>query len=717
MRIGCSRHRFQLWWPAAAVLFVLSLPAAAAAHAVLEASTPRHGAVLSAAPERLELTFNEAVDPVLSTVVLIHDANRTQLKSPSGVGNKLTYALPSVQSGLYTIDWRVISTVDGHLTRGAFSFGVGNVRVPTAAGSSEGAAWPDVVARWTGLIGLFLLLGGMITYRWLPVPDAAEPELRSRMYRMAVVATVAIAVSGIYRVASDAAAMAGGTSLLSVAGEPLLRVLSISHTGHDLIFRLVAAVFVTALLKPGKPVQYDGFAAILGLLLIGPVLTSHGLTEGFVGVGLSLLHILSASIWVGGLAYFGAVYLPVVHQTAPEAVRPAAMRFSRLAFVTVVVLIATGFAQGYLYVGSPAALIGPAYGRTLLIKLVIVTPLLATAAINRWRILPRLARLTGLWRSLLVLVRVETALALTVALLAAAVAISQPAKYAQSATITPEESRLTLGGVAGDMSVMMTLTPARQGANRIEVAATGADGRPVSGAVRYLIRTMSLSRDLAPMALRLDAGPDAKANGDGPFIGSSGWWSLELTVRRQGKEDVSLTLPLLIDPQPPSANAPEAVALLTKAERQFERVRTWQELEYFSPGTGAPNTTSYVFVLPDRLRYRTNTGSEGRVIGVQSYFREPGGQWTRTTRAKPPKIGFRFPLATDIASAAMGSRLQEDDRNYQIITYDDPGGKLHFAVWIDVETSLPKRVFMVGEAHYMTSTMTAYNTPAKIAPP
>ena len=65
----------------------------------------------------------------------------------------------------------------------------------------------------------------------------------------------------------------------------------------------------------------------------------------------------------------------------------------------------------------------------------------------------------------------------------------------------------------------------------------------------------------------------------------------------------------------------------------------------------------------------------------------------------------------------MGARLQEDDRTYQIVTYDDPGGKLHFAVWIDTATSLPKRVFMVGEAHYMASTMAAYNTPAKISPP
>ncbi len=714
MRLALLRRL--LWPSAAAALFIVWFAPAAAAHGVLEGSTPAHGRVLSTAPERLELNFNEPIDPVLSTVVLVQGDKRITLKTPSGVSSKLTYGLPSLPSGLYTVDWRVLSTVDGHLTRGAFSFGVGDVRVPTGAAGAEGAAWPDVVARWAGLIGLFLLLGGIVTHRWLPVPDAAEATLRGRMYRLAVVATAAIAASGFYRVASDAAAIAGGTSLASIAREPLLRVLSASHTGHDLIFRLVAAVFVTALLKPGKPIQYDGFVAILGLLLIGPVLTSHGLTVGFTGVALSLLHILAASIWVGGLAYFGAVYLPAVHATAPAEVRPAAVRFSRLAFVTVAVLIVTGVAQGYLYVGSSAALLGPAYGRTLLVKLIIITPLLATAAINRWRIVPRLARLTGLWRSLLVLVRVETGLGLTVALLAAAVAISQPAKYAQSAPIA-EESRLTLGGVTGDLAVTMTLSPARQGANKIEIAATGADGRPISGEVRYLLRVASLSRDLPAMSLRLDAGPDGKAGGPGPFIGAPGWWSIELTVRRPGKEDASLTAPLLLDPQPPSANAPAAVALLARAEKRFEGVRTWQELEYFSPGTGATNTTQYVFAPPDRLTFRTNVGSEGRVIGVQSYFREPGGQWTRTTREKPPKIGFRFPLATEIASATLGARLQEDDRSFQIVTYDDPGGKLHFAVWIDLQTSLPRRVFMVGEAHHMVSTMTGYNATVKITPP
>ncbi|MGH2375582.1 MAG: copper resistance protein CopC, partial [bacterium] len=74
IRIPPLRHHPWVRPAAAAALFILWFAPAAAAHAVLEASVPAHGAVPSAAPERLQLSFNEEVDPVLSTVVLVQDA-------------------------------------------------------------------------------------------------------------------------------------------------------------------------------------------------------------------------------------------------------------------------------------------------------------------------------------------------------------------------------------------------------------------------------------------------------------------------------------------------------------------------------------------------------------------------------------------------------------------------------------------------------------------
>ncbi len=414
----------------AAAVLVFIFPPAAAAHGVLQSSAPAAGTVLPSAPDRLELQYNESVDPQLSTVILVWKGGRTPLALRATDGPRLSYILPPLEPGLYVVDWRVISAADGHLTRGAFTFGVGVSTLPVAAAGTIGPTWLEVAARWVGLIGVFVLVGGAVMMLVLPAPEAAVPGLRGRLRRLAVAATAALAVSGLVRAFNDAAAIAGGIFPLGAFGSSLFRVVAASHSGHDLIFRITGAVFVAQLLRPALPLEREGIGAVLGVMLIGPTLTMHGLAVGLVGVLMGMAHLVAASVWIGGLAFFGSVYLPLVRTVAPEAVRPAAVRFSRVAVIAVAVLVLTGFVQGRLYVGSPAALTDSPYGRTLLAKLVVAAALLVVAAVNRWGVLPRLATAAEGRHLLLTLVRLETALGLVVALLAATIAISPPAKIA-----------------------------------------------------------------------------------------------------------------------------------------------------------------------------------------------------------------------------------------------------------------------------------------------
>jgi uncharacterized membrane protein len=469
------------------------------------------------------------------------------------------------------------------------------------------------------------------------------------------------------------------------------------------------------MLRPRLPLERQGLLALIAVLMIGPVLTSHGPTAGWHGIIVSALHVLAASTWIGGLAYFGIAYLPVVQHVAPEAVRGAAARFSRLGLIAVMALIATGIVQGAVYLGAPAALLGSGYGRTLLVKLIILAPLLALAAVNRWGIVPRLAGLAGLWRSLTLVVRLEAALALTVALIAAAVGITPPARSAQTPAEPPP--RLVLGGTTGDVTLTVAISPAGLGANTIALAASGPGGAALTGDVRYIINARALAQDVPPVVVRVDGRLDTSVTSDGPFIATPGWWSLEVVVRRRGVEDVVLTLPLLVDPRPPGDSDAAAVDLLRAAEAAVAAVRTWQEVEHFSTGDGVAVTRHYLFAVPDRLVYTSNVGVEGRVIGTRSFARDRGGLWTLTERPDPVRIVFRFPLATGIAGAHLGVRTEGEGRRYQIVTYADPGGRLSFAVWIDLASKLPARLFMVGEAHYMAAVFSHYNRPVEITPP
>jgi methionine-rich copper-binding protein CopC len=116
----------------AALAVVLGMSCAvpsAAAHALLRSSEPAAGAALSTAPAAVTLHFTEQPDAGLSVVRVLDSDGRAVAATPvrpvPGDGRAVTTGLPSLPRGVYTVDWRTTSAVDGHTTVGSFSFGVG----------------------------------------------------------------------------------------------------------------------------------------------------------------------------------------------------------------------------------------------------------------------------------------------------------------------------------------------------------------------------------------------------------------------------------------------------------------------------------------------------------------------------------------------------------------------------------------------------------------
>lgn len=112
--------------------------------------------------------------------------------------------------------------------------------------------------------------------------------------------------------------------------------------------------------------------------------TSHaGAMSGVAGRSLmaaEVLHVLAAGAWLGALAPL----LIVLAIMPPEAAAVAVKRFFPLGLVSVLVMAATSLLQAMELVGSVPALVGTAYGRVALLKLVLFLALLAFAALNRF---------------------------------------------------------------------------------------------------------------------------------------------------------------------------------------------------------------------------------------------------------------------------------------------------------------------------------------------
>ena len=107
-----------------------------------------------------------------------------------------------------------------------------------------------------------------------------------------------------------------------------------------------------------------------------------------------VLHLLASAVWPAGLLPFALLLRGLARSADPdrraEVVR-LTRRFSAASLLAVSLLTGTGLLDGYCLVGSFGALFTTAYGRVLLVKLVLFTAMVGLGAVNLLILKPRLA--------------------------------------------------------------------------------------------------------------------------------------------------------------------------------------------------------------------------------------------------------------------------------------------------------------------------------------
>ena len=116
--------------PAWALVLTL-LPTSALAHAVLVKAVPPQRATLAESPPRVELWFNERLEPAYSRASVTDEAG-AQVDLRDVVVSRedpkrLSVSLPALGPGRYTVRFRVLS-VDGHVVESSLTFTVRSQR-------------------------------------------------------------------------------------------------------------------------------------------------------------------------------------------------------------------------------------------------------------------------------------------------------------------------------------------------------------------------------------------------------------------------------------------------------------------------------------------------------------------------------------------------------------------------------------------------------------
>ncbi len=470
----------------AGVAVVMAAPAAQG-HALLRSSDPEAGAVLDEAPRAVTIAFTEAPELSLSSIEVLDlqgGAHHTgALEVAPDDQQVLRRSVEDLAEGVYTVTWKVLSKVDGHVTGGAFAFGIGvdpseaEVTIPT--GTQEPPLEPlEVAGRWLLFIGLGLMIGAA----WIGA--AAFAEAPGGVWRLLWIG-LAGAVAGVV-VLAEAQRQAAGVGIGTLLGTPI---------GRSLIWRAIGIVLAGVLIRVARALVAS--ARSRTLLLVGAAAAATALVHvaaGHAGAGSTWpvkvvsqwVHVVAVGVWLGGLA---ALLVGVRGEPAEEKSR-AVKRFSTVAGVALFVVFGTGVARALNELPTWGDLVGSSYGVVILIKVAMIAVLGVLGAINRYRNVPAArSSLTGLRK----VSRAELGVA-GVVLLAAGLLASltppQPVSATEQVALNPVVVEGT--DLGRRVHVELRIDPGFPGPNtftaRITEARTGAviDARRASLLFRYL---------------------------------------------------------------------------------------------------------------------------------------------------------------------------------------------------------------------------------------
>ncbi|MDX3454181.1 copper resistance protein CopC [Streptomyces sp. ME02-8801-2C] len=397
---------------AAALLAGLAGAAPVSAHAALTGSAPQQGVVVDKAPTQVTLTFSEKVafsDGAFR--VLDPKGKRVDTGKATELGGT-TYGVPlhaGLPDGTYTVAYQVVSA-DSHPVAGAFTFSVGAPSVTSVSVSDQTAGGGVVGAlygfgRYVSYAGFIVMVGGaaFVLACW---PRGSGVRAVQRLVVSGWLAmTAATLALLLMRGSYTGSGKVGDIFDLGLLGDVLQ-----TKTGAALVSRLLllaaGALFIAVLFgayaRPGTDESEDGeepdessarrdltFGLGIGggVVAIGLAATwalaehaSTGLQPN-IAMPVDVLHLVAVALWLGGLA---ALLVALFRAPADTPIEGSAVRrFSRVAFGSVLALVATGIYQSWRQLGSWSAFTDTWYGQLLLIKIGLVVVLVGIAYISR----------------------------------------------------------------------------------------------------------------------------------------------------------------------------------------------------------------------------------------------------------------------------------------------------------------------------------------------
>ena len=630
------------------LLGALWLASGASAHATLVRSSPGDHAVLKTAPKAARFVFDDPVR-VASGIRAVRNGGESVLAGkPTVVGSRtLVVPLDIKGDGDYTVLWRIVSD-DGHTEAGVIAFAVGSGRAPPSASLTAGNG-PS--AR--DVISRWLLFAGLLVAAGGAVFRIATGVARANVLLPAFVAT-----------------FLGASALLPHSGTLATRF-GAAYVAVTLIAALGATAAALALVFERAEIAAWAF----GLALIPlPSIAGHPLDAGRprIEVVVDAVHIAAAATWIGGLVQLALV-------VRDQRVVP---RFSTVALGSVAVIAVTGVIRALTELRAVSQLWTTGYGRLLVVKSGLLLVLLAVGWVNRYRLIPR-GMPSLLRRSVVVELALLTGLVVAVAGLTAARPGRDAVRAVAAAPLAappplPGPEAIVDARQDGSLAVAVAVTQPSVRVTVLDSDGLGAEGLNV--------------KVLGHLAADCGSGCYQVA----------GFRRAEPMVVTVNGRELRFRIP---------HDAPSASALVARATRRFESLRSVTYLERLESDPTHIINTTFTLERPNRLEYHIRGGTSAIVIGTRRWDSAPDNAWVRSQTSV-------LPQPTPVWSGPVqNARLVGQDKRTVTVSFLNPNVPAWFHVDFDRATLLPRTVRMTAPAHFMSHRYVAYNRPRTIRSP
>ena len=555
------------------LILIIGIPSAYA-HPFLVDSEPGQGQNAAVGTTQIIVFYSEAIEIDFSELK-VFDSNGNKIDNMDTAyyegESSLVITTPSLEDGVYTVTSKVLSKIDGHLVQAAIIFGVGETQVDLslleAQEESEITFLPEAAARFPGIIGQTVILGSVISgiVIWGTQRKRFGKESRdlvNQAYRFKFAKLTGISLVAVF--ASNFIILAVQTLRLETSPIDVID----TAFGTTWLIRMIITIILLGIWfwmerKPHlSPKKHIPMLAASLVLIFTTTMMGHGAaTELTAPIILDYVHNLLASVWIGGVIFFGFVLLPTL--ASLDGIQKAKVtlamlpRYSGMITIALGILIITGPTLLWFLESDVASLTNSTYGYLIIAKIMLAIVLIGFGAFYQFKIQRQAERnlksgktftFNKLSKPLKAEAMVGIALLGVVALL---VNSSLPAGEIQ----TVDAQGITLGFSSTLFSEQakfdVSVIPLGVGPNTISVLVSNVSGEPLPDISDLKIKVSNPQRNIAPIEIPIT---ELKSNdgttryeGDATF-GFAGTWEIEVEAQRTQTVNENVIFTVLVKP-------------------------------------------------------------------------------------------------------------------------------------------------------------------------